>query len=236
MALLEIERVVVRYGKALALDGASVHADRGELVGVLGPNGAGKTTLLRAIARMVPSTGTLRFAGADLQTLPPHRVAAHGIGHCAEGRHLFAELTVGKNLELGAYLRRDRDGVAQDLERMLALFPVLRERHGQIAGTLSGGEQQMLAIARALMCRPSLLLLDEPSTGLSHRIKRDIFRAIARIRRDGVTVLLVEQDAVSTFEIADRIYVLEQGRIAKEGTAADLAKDEGVRQIYLGVA
>ena len=235
MPLLEVDRLVVRYGKALALDGVSLTAGPGELVGVLGPNGAGKTTLLRAISRVISATGTLRFAGENLLLLRACQVAGRGIGHCPEGRRLFPELSVLKNLELGAYLRRDRKEIRQDLERVLALFPALRDRRAQVAGTLSGGEQQMAAIGRALMGRPSLLLLDEPSTGLSQKLKHAIFEAVRRVREAGVGVLLVEQDAVSTFAVADRVYVLEHGRVAKEGKACVLAEDPGVRNLYLGV-
>ena len=234
MALLEVEALTVCYGKALALDGLSLTAGPGELVGVLGPNGAGKTTLLRAISRVVPATGRLRFGGEDLLALPAHQMAKRGIGHCPEGRRLFPELTVLKNLELGAFLRRDQPDIRRDLERVFTLFPVLRDRRGQVAGTLSGGEQQMAAIGRAVMGKPSLLLLDEPSTGLSQKLKHAIFAAVLEIRKGGVGVLLVEQDAVSTFEVADRVYVLEHGRVAKEGPARELAQDPGVRQLYLG--
>ena len=235
MPLLEIDRLVVRYGKALALDGLSLTAAPGELIGVVGPNGAGKTTLLRAISRVVPAAGTLRFGGEDLLPLPAHEVAGRGIGHCPEGRRLFPELTVLKNLELGAYLRRDRPQIRRDLERVYTLFPGLRDRGRQVAGTLSGGEQQMAAIGRAVMGRPSLLLLDEPSTGLSQKMKHAIFGAILEIRKGGVSVLLVEQDAVSTFAVADRVYVLEHGCVAKEGPAQALAQDPAVQKLYLGV-
>ena len=235
MALLEVSNLVVRYGKALALEGVSLAVEPGELVGILGPNGAGKSTLLKAISRTVSSDGELRFKGAPLGRLAPHEVVARGIAHCPEGRRLFPELSVRKNLMLGAYLRRDGDGIQGDLERVFGLFPVLRERQRQQAGTLSGGEQQMLAIGRALMSRPSLLLLDEPSTGLAHRLKTAIFDTIQEIRQGGLTVLIVEQDAVSTFRVADRLYVLEHGRVAKEGDAVSLQKDESIRQLYLGV-
>jgi branched-chain amino acid transport system ATP-binding protein len=235
MALLDIGALIVRYGKALALSGVSLKVEPGELVGILGPNGAGKSTLLKAISRTVPSDGTLAFKGEPLGPLAPHEVVARGIAHCPEGRRLFPELSVGKNLMLGAYLRRDRRGIQEDLDRVFGLFPVLRDRSRQMAGTLSGGEQQMVAIGRALMSRPSLLLLDEPSTGLAHKLKTAIFDTIREIRQGGLTVLVVEQDAVSTFRVADRIYVLEHGRVAKEGSAAMLKQDESIRQLYLGV-
>jgi len=235
MALLEIRDLVVRYGKALAVDGVTFTVEAGELVGILGPNGAGKSTLLKAISRTVPSEGEIVFKGERLGPLRSHQVVARGIAHCPEGRRLFPELTVKKNLMLGAYLRRDADGIRQDLEKVSALFPVLRERDRQLAGTLSGGEQQMLAIGRALMSRPSLLLLDEPSTGLAHRLKTAIFDTVREIRKSGLTVLVVEQDAVSTFRVADRLYVLEHGRVAHQGGADVLRSDASVRQLYLGV-
>ncbi len=236
MALLEIEDLVVHYGKALALEGVTLAVQPGELVGVLGPNGAGKTTLLKAISRTVPpSSGRVRLKGEPLEGLPAHKVVARGICHCPEGRRLFPELTVLKNLMLGAYLRNDRDGIARDLAHIYALFPVLEERKRQQASTLSGGQQQMLAIGRALMGRPILLLLDEPSVGIAHRLKLEIFQSIRAIRDAGTAVLLVEQDARSTLSIADRVYVLEHGRFTREGAASELAADDEIRRAYLGV-
>ncbi|MFI4987157.1 MAG: ABC transporter ATP-binding protein [Alphaproteobacteria bacterium] len=236
MALLELTDVVVHYGKALALDGISLAVAAGELVGVLGPNGAGKTTLLKAISRTVPpSGGRITFAGRPLDGLPAYAVVGRGICHCPEGRRLFPELSVLKNLLLGAYLRNDKAGIAADLDKVHALFPVLRERGRQQASTLSGGQQQMLAIGRALMGRPTLLLLDEPSVGIAHRLKVEIFQSIREIQRAGTAVLLVEQDARSTLAIAERIYVLEHGRLVREGSARELADDEYIRQVYLGV-
>jgi branched-chain amino acid transport system ATP-binding protein len=236
LALLDVRDVVVHYGKALALDGVSLVVGRGELVGVLGPNGAGKSTLLKAVSRTAPpSSGSIRFDGRPLDGLPAHRVVGLGICHCPEGRRLFPELSVLKNLQLGAYLRKDRDGIARDLERVGTLFPVLRARTRQQASTLSGGEQQMLAIGRALMGRPQLLLLDEPSVGIAHRLKIEIFQAIREIQQAGTAVLLVEQDARSTVSIAQRVYVLEHGRVVREGTGRELANDEEIRQAYLGV-
>jgi branched-chain amino acid transport system ATP-binding protein len=235
LSLLEVGDLHVRYGKAVALEGVTLAVEPGELVGVLGPNGAGKSTLLKAISRAVPSRGALRLGARGLEDLPAHRVVAEGICHCPEGRRLFPELSVLKNLQLGAYLRRDRAGVAADLERVYALFPVLRERERQQASTLSGGEQQMVAIGRALMGRPTLLLLDEPSVGIAHRLKTEIFRAIREIREAGTAILLVEQDARSTLAVADRVYVLENGRIAREGRPSELAGDDYIRQSYLGI-
>lgn len=236
MALLEITDLAVHYGKALALESISLTVEPGQLVGVLGPNGAGKSTLLKAISRTVaPSSGQVLFRGRSLEGMPAHRVVGAGICHCPEGRRLFAELSVHKNLLLGAYLRDDRKQIASDLEKVYALFPVLQERSRQMAATLSGGQQQMLAIGRALMGRPVLLLLDEPSVGIAHRLKIEIFRTIRTIQQAGTAVLLVEQDARSTMAIAERIYVLEHGRIVREGKTRELACDDDIRKVYLGV-
>jgi branched-chain amino acid transport system ATP-binding protein len=235
MPLLEVRDLSVRYGKALAVEQVSITVDKGELVGVLGPNGAGKTTLLKAISRAIGSTGTLKFKDETLERLPAYDVVARGICHCPEGRRLFPELSVLKNLQLGAYLRSNKAEIAEDLERVFALFPVLKERQQQQASTLSGGEQQMVAIGRAMMGRPELLLLDEPSVGIAPRLKGLIFDAIEKIRKDGTAILIVEQDATATLRIADRVYVLEHGRTVREGRAKDLAGDEYIRQVYLGV-
>jgi branched-chain amino acid transport system ATP-binding protein len=236
VALLELDNVVVHYGKALAIDAVSLRVDQGELVAVLGPNGAGKTTLLKAISRSVaPSSGRVTFAGTPLEGLQAHQVVGRGICHCPEGRRLFQELSVLKNLMLGAYLRRDADGIARDLNRVYELFPVLKERSGQQAGTLSGGQQQMVAVGRALMGKPALLLLDEPSVGIAHGLKREIFQAVRAIQRSGVAVLLVEQDARSALAVAERVYVMEHGRIVREGAAGELARDDDIRRIYLGM-
>ncbi len=234
--MLEIENLVVHYGKALALDGISLNVAPGELVGVLGPNGAGKTTLLKAISRVIPATsGRITYNGQSLDRMPAHRVVAQGICHCPEGRRLFPELTVLKNLMLGAYVRSDRDGIARDLDKVYALFPILKERSDQQAGTLSGGQQQMVAVGRALMGRPTLLLLDEPSVGIAHRLKVEIFQAIRTIRDAGTAVLLVEQDARTTLGLAERVYVLEHGHFARQGSARELANDEEIRRVYLGI-
>lgn len=234
--LLEIENLVVRYGKALALDRLSLRVEPNELVAVLGSNGAGKTTLLKAISRTVPlSSGHIRFNGSTLDRLPAHEVVARGICHCPEGRRVFPELSVSKNLMLGAYLRSDRNGIARDLDKIYALFPILEDRSGQQASTLSGGEQQMLAVGRALMGKPMLLLLDEPSVGIAHRLKIEIFQAIRTIQQAGTAVLLVEQDARSALSIAERAYVLEHGCIVREGRAHELTNDDDIRRVYLGV-
>ncbi len=235
MPLLEIRGLTVHYGKAMALDGVDLAVEPGELVGVLGPNGAGKSTLLKAISCAHPWRGELRFAGASLQGVPTHRVVGRGICHCPEGRRLFPELTVLKNLELGAYLRRDRDGIAEDLRRVFELFPVLEQRLPNLASTLSGGQQQMLAIGRALMGRPRLLLLDEPSVGIAHRLKIEIFDAIRAISAAGTAVLIAEQDALNTLRVAQRVYVLENGRVATSGASATLGRDDAIRRTYLGL-
>jgi branched-chain amino acid transport system ATP-binding protein len=235
MPLLEVSNLRVSYGKALAIESVSIEVNKAELVGVLGPNGAGKTTLLKAISRSIASQGKLTFKDQPLAGLAPHEVVARGICHCPEGRRLFSELSVLKNLQLGAYLRKDRAAIDADLERVFALFPVLRERQWQQSGTLSGGEQQMVAVGRALMGRPELLLLDEPSVGIAPRLKRMIFDSIQRITIDGTAVLLVEQDATSALRIADRVYVLEHGRTVREGRPQELANEEYIRQIYLGI-
>jgi branched-chain amino acid transport system ATP-binding protein len=233
--LLEVGHLSVSYGKALALEDVSIRVGDAEFVAVLGPNGAGKSTLLKAISRAQPSTGTLEFRGASLHRLPAHAVVGLGICHCPEGRRLFPELTVLKNLMLGAYLRKDAAAVAADLERVYGLFPILKERAPQVVGTLSGGQQQMVAIGRALMGKPALLLLDEPSVGIAHRLKIEIFDAIKRIQRGGTAILMAEQDAQSALRIADRVYVLEHGRVGREGTSAEVGADDYIRQAYLGV-
>ena len=233
--LLEIEKLSVSYGKAVALEDVSLRVAQGEFVAVLGPNGAGKSTLLKAISRAQPSTGKLQFQGESLQSLPAHAVVGKGICHCPEGRRLFPELTVIKNLMLGAYLRRDARSVAADLAAVYDLFPILEERGMQVVSTLSGGQQQMVAIGRALMGKPSLLLLDEPSVGIAHRLKMEIFDAIKRIQQGGTAILMAEQDAQSALRIADRVYVLEHGRIGREGSSAEIGSDDYIRQAYLGV-
>lgn len=233
--LLELRDLSVSYGKALALEKVSLRVAEGEFVAVLGPNGAGKSTLLKAISRSQPSSGTLEFRGESLQGLPADAVVGRGICHCPEGRRLFPELTVLKNLMLGAYLRRDATAIAADLALVYTLFPVLKERAPQVVSTLSGGQQQMVAIGRALMGRPALLLLDEPSVGIAHRLKIEIFNAIKRIQQGGTAILMAEQDAQSALRVADRVYVLEHGHLGREGTSAELGADDYIRQAYLGV-
>jgi branched-chain amino acid transport system ATP-binding protein len=233
--LLEVESLDVFYGAVHALKGVSLRAAEGEIVTLIGANGAGKSTLLRAISGLVrPRAGRVRFDGRDLGRVPAHEIVGLGVSQAPEGRMVFANLTAEDNLELGAYRRRDRAGIAADRERVFALFPRLKERRRQNAGTLSGGEQQMLAIGRALMSRPRLLLLDEPSLGLAPLLVREIFRTIRDINRDGVTVLLVEQNAHMALSVAGRGYVLETGRVRLEDSAASLLRNEGVRRAYLG--
>ena len=234
--MLELDQLSASYGKAMALESISLRVMPGELVAVLGPNGAGKSTLLKAISRAIDAQGGLTFEGQSLHNVATEKVVGLGICHCPEGRRLFPELSVLKNLQLGAYLRNDKAAVAADLNKVYQLFPILQERGSQMVSTLSGGQQQMVAIGRALMGAPKLLLLDEPSVGIAHRLKMEIFNAIRRIRDSGVAILMAEQDAQSALQIADRAYILEHGHVAQEGLAADLAKDDHVRQIYLGLA
>ena len=233
--LLALEGVEARYGPVKALHGVSLSVGEGEIVGVLGANGAGKTTTLRAISGTVRRSGTIRFAGKSIAGRPPEAVARLGIAHVPEGRGTLSELSVGENLRLGAYSRRDRAAIREDEERILADFPWLEERRNQRAGTLSGGEQQMLALARALMLRPRLVLLDEPSLGLAPRVVADIFRIVGELNeREGLTVLVVEQNAILALEAASRAYVLEVGRVALEGGSEMLRRNESVRKSYLG--
>ena len=233
--MLDIQNLSAAYGKAMALENITLNVMPGELVALLGPNGAGKSTLLKAISRSLASQGTLTFEGRSLHEEATENVVGLGICHCPEGRRLFPELTVEKNLQLGAYLRNDKQAVADDMQRVFELFPILSERGSQIVSTLSGGQQQMVAIGRALMGAPKLLLLDEPSVGIAHRLKMEIFAAIQQIRSRGVAILMAEQDAQSALHIADRVYVLEHGHVAQTGFAKDLAKDDRIRRIYLGL-
>jgi branched-chain amino acid transport system ATP-binding protein len=231
--LLELEDLEVRYGAITAVRGLRLEVGDGEIVTLLGANGAGKTTTLRTISgQLHPAAGTVRLDGAGLTGLRPHEIVARGISHVPEGRRVFPRMTVRENLLMGAY--RDRRNVRSDTERVFAYFPRLAERVNQTSGTLSGGEQQMLAIGRALMSRPRLLLLDEPSMGLAPLIVATIFKVIAEINREGVAILLVEQNAVQALKIADRGYVLENGAIALAGPASSLLADDRVRQAYLG--
>lgn len=233
--LLQLQELQVRYGSVQALMGMDLEVRKGELVTLLGSNGAGKSTTLRAISALVPAaSGRILWRGAPLAGMPAHRLLKLGIGHCPEGRRVLSRQSVADNLTLGAYLRRDHAGVRNDLERCYGLFPRLAERRQQLAGALSGGEQQMLAIARALMGRPELLLLDEPSLGLAPKLVGEVMQALAQLHREGLTILLVEQNAQAALEIADRGYVLEAGQLTLQGTAKELLDNPSLRAAYLG--
>ena len=233
--MLRVEGLDVYYGAVHALKGVTLRAEAGEVVTLIGANGAGKTTLLRSISGLIPArAGRVTFEGRDITRMPSHEIVGLGISQSPEGRMVFANLTVEDNLELGAYRRKDREAIRQDRESVYRLFPRLLERRKQTSGTLSGGEQQMLAIGRALMSRPRLLLLDEPSLGLAPLLVREIFRTILEINRGGVTVLLVEQNAHMALSIAGRGYVLETGRVQLEDQAARLLQNEDVKKAYLG--
>jgi branched-chain amino acid transport system ATP-binding protein len=235
--ILELLNVESNYGPVQALRGVSLSVEEGRIVTVLGANGAGKTTTLKTISGIIdPLKGQVKFRGQEIQGNAPDSIVRGGIVHVPEGREVFALLSVEDNLRMGAYTRNDPDGVARDLEAVFGYFPILRERRGQEAGQLSGGQQQMLAIARALLARPALVLMDEPSLGLSPKLTREIFDIVVRINRErGVTILLVEQNAHMALKIADFGYVLEVGRIVMEDTGARLAEKEDIREFYLGM-
>ena len=233
--MLEVERIEVAHGDAVAVWDVSLVVGARELVTVVGPNGAGKTTLIDAIAGLLPIRGgRVRLDGRDLASVPAHELCAHGIALVPEGRRLFPAMTVEENLEIGCYAPAARARRAESLDRVYATFPILRERRRQLAGSLSGGQQQMVAIGRALMAMPRLLLLDEPSLGLAPQIVDQVFEVVASIHAEGVAVLLVEQNIVQAFAIAARAYVLEQGRIVAEGAPSELARDARIREAYLG--
>jgi len=235
MSLLEVRDLDVFYGAVHALKGVSVRAEPGEIVTLIGANGAGKTTLLRTISGLIrPRSGTIQFQGKDITKTAPHEIVGLGISHSPEGRMVFANLSVEENLEMGAYRRKDRKTIKEDFDGMYALFPRLLERRKQSAGTLSGGEQQMLAISRAMMARPSLLILDEPSLGIAPILMREIFKTIHAINERGMTVLLVEQNAHMALSVAKRGYVLETGYVRLEDEAANLLKNAEVQKAYLG--
>jgi branched-chain amino acid transport system ATP-binding protein len=235
MALLEIDGIHVFYDKIEALKGISVSVEDKQIVTLVGGNGAGKSTTLRAISGLLhPRQGEIRFDGRLLTGMGAHDIAAIGVRHVPEGRKVFGKLSVSENLDMGAFTRRDRAGIAQDREQMMALFPRLRERLHQLAGTLSGGEQQMLAAARALMGRPRVLLMDEPSMGLAPMLVEQVFETIKSINAQGMTILLVEQNAPMALSIADHGYVLESGRVVLEGPGRELLDDERVKRAYLG--
>ena len=237
MSMLEIKDLKVHYGGIEALKGISFEVNEGEIVTLIGANGAGKSTTLRAIMRVVhPSGGSICFQGDNITNMDTQRIVDKGVVLVPEGRRVFPNLTVVENLRIGAYLRKDKEGIEKDVEHVYTLFPRLAERHWQMAGTLSGGEQQMLAVGRALMAKPRLLMMDEPSLGLAPLVVKDIFDIIRRIHAEGVTVLLIEQNANAALKIADRGYVMETGRITLTGTGAELLSNESVREAYLGKA
>ncbi len=233
--MLEIEDLTCGYGKVAAIRGLSLEVKEGELVSLIGANGAGKTTTLKAISGLLnPAGGRILFDGTEITRAAPRRILAKGIAHCPEGRHIFPYMTVQENLDMGCYLRSDAKDIAQDLRTIFDRFPVIEERRRQMAGTLSGGEQQMLAIGRALMSRPKLVLFDEPSLGLAPNLVATTFEIIAEIRQQGVTVLMVEQNAYAALELCDRCYVLESGEVTLHGTGRELLKNPHVKQAYLG--
>jgi branched-chain amino acid transport system ATP-binding protein len=235
MALLEIDDIRVFYDNIEALKGVSISVEEHQIVTLVGANGAGKTTTLRAISGLLhPRFGDIRLNGESLADIPPHEISQMGIVQVPEGRRIFARLTVDENLHMGAFARNDRAAIAEDKERVMALFPRLKERIKQVAGTLSGGEQQMVATARALMARPRVLLMDEPSMGLSPVLVEQVFQTIRTINQQGVTILLVEQNALAALNIADYAYVLESGKVALVGSGAELIDDEKVQRAYLG--
>lgn len=233
--LLRINDLHVYYGAIHALKGLSFHVDQGEIVSLIGANGAGKTTTLRALSGIVESQGQLEFAGKDLAKVPSYQRVSLGLAQSPEGRGVFPHMSVMENLELGAYSRSDKTAIENDLEHCFTLFPRLKERQWQLAGTLSGGEQQMVAISRAMMCKPKLLLLDEPSLGLAPMIVAQIFEIIKKLNTQGMTILLVEQNARLALKISHRAYVLETGKVTLEGKGIDLLNNDDVRRSYLGV-
>ena len=237
MNILELSNVEASYGPVQALRGVSLGVEKGKIVTVLGANGAGKSTILKTISGIIdPSKGQIRFGGEEIQGRSPDWIVRQGVGHAPEGREVFPFLSVEENLRMGAYTRRDPDGVAKDIEMVYGYFPILKERAKQAAGLLSGGQQQMLAIGRALLSRPQLMLMDEPSLGLSPLLTQEIFRIIVRINREqGTTILLVEQNANMALEVGDRGYVLEVGRIVMEDTCKRLAENKDVQEFYLGM-
>ena len=234
--ILQVENLDLFYGDAQALDGVSLVVEEGELVAIVGANGAGKSSLIRTIAGIErPRAGTIRFRGQDITGLPSYRICNLGVGQVAEGRQIFPSLTVEENLEMGALLPRARGAMRETMREVEAMFPRLAERREQAAGTMSGGEQQMLAIARCLMGKPELIMFDEPSLGLAPSLVQELFRTIRALNQRGLTVLLVEQNVVASLKLASRAYVLENGRIVMSGTGAELLNDDRVRQAYLGI-
>ena len=235
MAMLEVKDLEVYYGKIQAIKGISFEVNKGEVIALIGANGAGKTTTLHTITGLLsPKKGSVIFEGKDITKIPAHKIVSMGMAHVPEGRRVFADLSVYENLKLGAYTRKDKENLNKDLENIYKRFPRLAERKNQSAGTLSGGEQQMLAMGRALMSKPSIILMDEPSMGLSPILVNEIFDIIESISKSGTTVLLVEQNAKKALSIADRAYVLETGKIVTSGKASELLEDDSIKKAYLG--
>ena len=235
MAMLEVKDLAVYYGMILAIKGVSFEVNKGEIIALIGANGAGKTTILHTITGLLsPKRGSIQFEGKELTKIPAHKIVSLGMAHVPEGRRVFAELSVYQNLKLGAYTRSDKKEIEETMETVYQRFPRLRERKNQMAGTLSGGEQQMLAMGRALMSHPQIILMDEPSMGLSPILVNEIFDIIRSVNEAGTTVLLVEQNAKKALEIADRAYVLETGRIVTSGPADALMNDDSIKKAYLG--
>lgn len=235
MSMLEVNDIQVYYGMIQAIKGVSFHVDAGEVIALIGANGAGKTTILHTISGLLtPKTGNVIFEGSDITKIPGHKIVSMGMAHVPEGRRVFAQLSVLQNLKMGAYTRKDKNEIAQTLKTVFEHFPRLEERQNQLAGTLSGGEQQMLAMGRALMSHPKLILMDEPSMGLSPIFVNEIFDIIQEVSKSGTTVLLVEQNAKKALSIADRAYVLETGNIVLEGSAEELMNNDAIKKAYLG--
>lgn len=235
MAMLEVKDLEVYYGMIQAIKGISFHVDKGEVIALIGANGAGKTTTLHTVTGLLsPKSGHVIFEGKDITKVPAHKIVSMGMAHVPEGRRVFAELSVYENLKMGAYTRKDKNEIEESLKNVYKRFPRLEERKNQMAGTLSGGEQQMLAMGRALMSKPKIILMDEPSMGLSPIMVNEIFDIIRSVSEGGTTVLLVEQNAKKALSIADRAYVLETGKIALEGKAKDLLEDDSIKKAYLG--
>lgn len=235
MSMLEVRDLEVYYGVIQAIKGVSFHVDQGEVIALIGANGAGKTTILHTVTGLLsPKKGSIMFEGNDITKVPAHKIVSMGMAHVPEGRRVFSELSVYENLKMGAYTRKDRNEIEESLKNVYERFPRLEERKNQMAGTLSGGEQQMLAMGRALMSKPKIILMDEPSMGLSPILVNEIFDIIQAVSKSGTTVLLVEQNAKKALSIADRAYVLETGNIVLEGKAKDLLEDDSIKKAYLG--
>lgn len=235
MAMLEVKDLQVYYGMIQAIRGVSFHVEEGEVIALIGANGAGKTTILHTVSGLLaPKTGSVLFEGTELTKIPGHKIVSMGMAHVPEGRRVFAQLSVLQNLKMGAFTRKDKEEISNTLKMVFERFPRLEERQNQLAGTLSGGEQQMLAMGRALMSHPKIILMDEPSMGLSPIFVNEIFNIIQEVSKSGTTVLLVEQNAKKALSIADRAYVLETGSIVLEGKASELLKDDSIKKAYLG--